>query len=166
MKHEMILEQLKSMGFEPAYMDDERYIFEYKGIKYLLRNEVGNEEFLSISIPVFYEFTEEDKMKVYENVNLINSLVKYVKLTISDEYVSVVYEHRMAAEEDLEELLEDIIHALSTAMSVYMKKMKDEKIPYLDYDPEEENAETDDSTLDSDVELESELEKLLEDVDD
>ena len=78
----------------------------------------------------------------------------------------MVFEHRLAENEDLEDLLENIIHALSASLSVFLKKMKGEKIPYLDYNPEEDDDETDDSTGDSDIELESELEKLLENIDD
>ena len=166
MKHELILEQLKIMGFEPILVDDELYKFAYKDMTLLLRNDNDNERFLSISIPFFYEFTGENKMTCYETINTVNLLVRYVKLTIHDEHVSAVFEHRLSDNEDLEELLESMIHALSTSLSVFLKKMEDEKIPYLDYNPEEDDDETDDSTGDSDIELESELEKLLENIDD
>lgn len=166
MKHELILEQLKIMGFDPVCIDDEKYLFEYKEMKFILTNDSDNEDFLSISIPWVYELTEENKMSVYETANLINTLVRYVKLTIHDEYISMVFEHRLAENEDLEDLLENIIHALSASLSVFLKKMKGEKIPYLDYNPEEDDDETDDSTDGSDIELESELEKLLENIDD
>lgn len=166
MKHELILEQLKIMGFEPVCLDDEKYVFEYKEIKFILNNDCDNEDFLSISTHWAYEFTEENKMSVYETVNLTNTLVRYVKLTIHDEYISAVFEHRLADNEDLEELMEDIIHALSASLSVFHKKMKGEKIPYFDYNPEDDDTEDDDSTCDSDIELESELEKLLENIDD
>ena len=46
-----------------------------------------------------------------------------------------------------------------------MKKKKGEKLPYLDYNPEEDEADTDDMDCDSDTELESALEKLLENED-
>ena len=166
MKHELILEQLKIMGFDPVCIDDEKYLFEYKEMKFILTNDSDNERFLSISIPFFYEFTGENKMTCYETVNTVNLLVRYVKLTIHDEHVSAVFEHRLSDNEDLEELLESMIHALSTSLSVFLKKMEGEKIPYLDYNPEEDDDETDDSTDDSDIELESELEKLLENIDD
>ena len=166
MKHELILEQLKIMGFDPVCIDDEKYLFEYKEMKFILTNDSDNERFLSMSIPFFYEFTGENKMTCYETVNTVNLLVRYVKLTIHDEHVSAVFEHRLSDNEDLEELLESMIHALSTSLSVFLKKMEGEKIPYLDYNPEEDDDETDDSTHDSDIELESELEKLLENIDD
>lgn len=166
MKHELILEQLKIMGFDPVCIDDEKYLFEYKEMKFILTNDSDNERFLSMSIPFFYEFTGENKMTCYETVNTVNLLVRYVKLTIHDEHVSAVFEHRLSDNEDLEELLESMIHALSTSLSVFLKKMEGEKIPYLDYNPEEDDDETDDSTDDSDIELESELEKLLENIDD
>lgn len=166
MKHELILEQLKIMGFDPVCIDDEKYLFEYKEMKFILTNDSDNERFLSISIPFFYEFTGENKMTCYETVNTVNLLVRYVKLTFHDEHVSAVFEHRLSDNEDLEELLESMIHALSTSLSVFLKKMEGEKIPYLDYNPEEDDDETDDSTGDSDIELESELEKLLENIDD
>lgn len=166
MAQELLLEQLKIMGFEPVRIDDGRYMFEYKEMKYLLRIDDDNEKFLSISIPVFDEITENNKMTVYETVNIINSLVRYVKMIIKEENVSVVYEHRLADNDDLEELLENIIHALSTALSLYIKKMRGDKIPYLDYDPKEDVVETEDSMCDSDIELESELAKLLDNIDD
>ena len=166
MKHELILEQLKIMGFDPVCIDDEKYLFEYKEMKFILTNDSDNERFLSMSIPFFYEFTGENKMTCYETVNTVNLLVRYVKLTIHDEHVSAVFEYRLSDNEDLEELLESMIHALSTSLSVFLKKMEGEKIPYLDYNPEEDDDETDDSTGDSDIELESELEKLLENIDD
>lgn len=166
MKHELILEQLKIMGFDPVCIDDEKYLFEYKEMKFILTNDSDNERFLSMSIPFFYEFTGENKMTCYETVNTVNLLVRYVKMTIHDEHVSAVFEHRLSDNEDLEELLESMIHALSTSLSVFLKKMEGEKIPYLDYNPEEDDDETDDSTDDSDIELESELEKLLENIDD
>ncbi len=166
MKHELILEQLRTMGFEPINVDDKLYTFAYKDMTLLLRNDNDNERFLSLSIPVFYEHTEENKMTAYETVNIVNSLVRYVKLTIMDEHVSAVFEHRLSDNEDLEELLENMIHTLSMSLSVFLKKIKGEKIPYWDYNPEEDDDEIDDSTLDSDIELESELEKLLENIDD
>lgn len=164
MKQELILEQMQIMGFELVKIEDGCYLFEYKELKCLLRTDDDNEEFLSVSIPVFDEFTDKNKMTVYETTNLINTLVRYVKLTIQEEHVSAIYEHRLADNDDLEELLEDIVHALSTAVYVYMKKMRGDKIPYLDYDPENDDAGTDESTDDYDVE--SELEKLLENIDD
>ena len=48
---------------------------------------------------------------------------------------------------------------------LYMKKKKGEKLPCLDYNPEEDEADTDDMVCDSDTELESALEKLLENED-
>ena len=61
MKHELILEQLKIMGFDPVCIDDEKYLFEYKEMKFILTNDSDNEDFLSISIPWVYELTEENK---------------------------------------------------------------------------------------------------------
>ena len=42
MKHELILEQLKIMGFYPVCIDDEKYLFEYKEIKFILTNPSFN----------------------------------------------------------------------------------------------------------------------------
>jgi hypothetical protein len=165
MNQEVIIEQLKVMGFDPVCIYDGKYMFTYKDLKFLLSGEEENEEFLSVSIPIFDEFAEEDKLTVHETVNKINILVRYVKLTIQDEQVSAVLEHRLCAGENLEELLENIIAALTTATSLYMKKKKGEKVPYLDYNPEEDEADTDDMVCDSDTELESALEKLLENED-
>ncbi len=153
---EMILDQLKAMGFEPVELGDVGYVFKYEDTDFLYMTDGDDEQFLRIVIPFLYEVTDENRTAVLEAMHNTSLLLKYAKMYIMDETtVWAVYEHRLSAADDLSDLLEHIIRVLEAAAHVFHKKINGEEV--LDsFD------EADDS---SDDELEAELQKVLDETD-
>ena len=164
MFQEIIADKLETMGFEPKRLGDDIFVFEYNGMKLLLVNEKDNESFLSISVPQFNEFADEEKIVIYEIVNQINTMLRYVKLIVENNNVNAVYECKLMSCDDIEDLLEYMIKALEIAVDVFIMKLKGVDISFLNQDDDDDDDD-DESNTDSVADVESALEIFLRDID-
>lgn len=147
---EIILDQLKAMGFEPIELGDVGFVFKYEDMNYLYMPDDDDEQFLRIVIPHLFEVTEENRMAVLEAMHETSLLLKYAKVNIMYESAAwAVYEHRLTSTDNLPELLEHIIRLLEAAAHVFYMKINGEEV-----------AGRSDET--SDEELEAELQKILD----
>lgn len=150
---EIILDQLKAMGFEPIELDDVGCVFKYEGTNYLYMPDDDDEQFLRIVIPHLFEVTDENRVAVLEAMHETDLMLKYAKVCIMYENaVWVIYEHRLNFTENLPELLEHIIRVLEAAAHVFYKKINGEDVMGR-------SEEAEDSF---DEELEAELQKMLD----
>lgn len=153
---EVILEQLKAMGFEPVELGDIGYAFKYEDLTYLYMPDEDDEQFLRITIPHLCDVTEEKRREILEAVHETGLMLKYAKVCIMYDATWAVYEHRLRSTEDLTELLEHMIWILEAAADVFYKKLNGEEV----------NIGLDQLDGISDEELEEELEKMLESIED
>lgn len=155
MNKEIILEQLKKMGFDPIDANECSYIFQCQDIAYLLSFDEDDDTFISFSIPHVLEITDENKLAALESACEVSRLIRYSKLTMVNDYIWVVYEYKLLGDTDFEKLIEHMIHVLKMTFVIFLKMMRYGDLSFLDDD------DNDDSDNDSDEEIESELEKLL-----
>ena len=147
---EIILDQLKAMGFEPIELGDIGFVFKYEDMNYLYMPDDDDEQFLRIVIPHLFEVTEENRMAVLEAMHETSLLLKYAKVNIMYESAAwAVYEHRLTSTDNLPELLEHIIRLLEAAAHVFYMKINGEEVA----------GRSDEA---SDEELEAELQKILD----
>ena len=80
---EIILEQLKAMGFELYELDDVGYAFKYEDINYFyMTDDDDDEHFLRIVIPHIFEVTDENRVAVLEAMHETELMLKYAKICI------------------------------------------------------------------------------------
>lgn len=155
--NEIILETLRSMGFELTPVTDDCYHFSYEGINYLYLLDEDDENFLRMAISNTFEVTDDNRMEVLKTVHETNLMLKYAKLNIMYETeVWVNYEHYLVSSENMEKLLEHIIKVLKTAAVVFTVKVNGEDI---------ENTVNGD-VQDDDDDIDTELDQILEYMDD
>lgn len=153
---EIILDQLKAMGFEPIELGDVGYVFKYEDMNYLYMPDDDDEQFLRIVIPQLFEVTDENRVAVLEAMHDTGLMLKYAKVCIMYENaVWAIYEYRLTSTDNLAELLEHIIRVLEAAVHVFYKKINGEDVMGR-------SEESEDS---SDEELEAELQKMLDSID-
>lgn len=149
---EIIIDQLKAMGFEPTELEDVGFVFKYEDTNYLYMPDDDDEQFLRIVIPYLFEVTDENRVAVLDAMQETNLMLKYAKVCIMYENDAwAIYEHRLTYTDNLAELLEHIIHVLEAATHVFYKKLNGEDVMGRSEDSEES----------SDEELEAELQKIL-----
>lgn len=149
MKHkEIILNLLKSMGFDPIEISDLGYAFQYEDVNYLYMPDDDDEHFLRIAIPHLIEVTEENRVAILEAMQETGLRIKYSKVCIMYQAPWALYEHRLTSHEDLYDLLEHMIRVLEVTAAVFCKKAMGEDIDFLSEDADEDD-------------LEAELEKML-----
>lgn len=154
---ELILDQLKVMGFEPIELGNVGYVFQYEDLNYLYMPDDDDERFLRIVIPHLFEVTDENREAVLEIMHEIGLMLKYAKVCIMYENAAwAIYEHRLNSTENLPELLEHIIRVLEATAHVFYKKMNGEEVVGRSEEPEDG----------SDEELEAELQKMLDSIED
>ncbi len=154
---EIILDQLKVMGFEPVELGDVGYVFKYEDMNYLYMPDGDDEHFLRIVIPHLFEVTDENRTAVLDAMHETGLMLKYAKVCIMYENAAwAIYEHRLNSTDDLSDLLEHIIRVLEAAAHVFYKKINGEDVMGRSDLP-------DDS---SDDELEAELQKMLDGIED
>ncbi len=153
---EIVLDQLKAMGFEPVELGEVGYVFQYEDMNFLYRTDDDDEQFLRIVIPFLFEVTNENRATVLEAMHDTVLLLKYAKMYIMDETtVWAVYEHYLSPTDNLSDLLEHIIRVLEATAHVFHKKINGEEV--LDSSDEADES--------SDDELEAELQKVLDEAD-
>ncbi len=149
---EIILEQLKAMGFEPVELGGAGIVFTYDDVNYLYTPDEDDDQFLRIAIPYLFEVTDENRMAVLEAMHDTTILLKYAKVNLmSESAVWAVYEHRLSTTDNLPKLLEHIIRVLEATAHVFYKKINGEEV-----------AERSDESSDGD--LEAELQKILDSI--
>ena len=152
---EIILDQLKAMGFEPIELGDVGFVFKYEGMNYLYMPDDDDEQFLRIVIPHLFEVTDENRVAVLDAMHETGLMLKYAKVCIMYENAAwAIYEHRFTSTDNLAELLEHIIRILEAAAHVFYKKINGEDVMGR-------SEESEDS---SDEELEAELQKMLDSI--
>ena len=152
---EIILDQLKAMGFEPIELGDVGFVFKYEDMNYLYMPDDDDEQFLRIVIPHLFEVTDENRVAVLDAMHETGLMLKYAKVCIMYENaVWAIYEHRLTSTDNLSELLEHIIRVLEAAAHVFYKKINGEDVMGR-------SEESEDS---SDEELEAELQKMLDSI--
>lgn len=154
---EIILDQLKAMGFEPFELGDVGFVFNYEDMNYLYMPDDDDEQFLRIVIPHLFEVTDENRVAVLDAMHETGLMLKYAKVCIMYENAAwAIYEHRLTYTDNLAELLEHIIRVLEAAAHVFYKKINGEDVMGR-------SEESDDR---SDEELEAELQKMLDSIED
>lgn len=152
---EIILDQLKAMGFEPIELGDVGFVFKYEDINYLYMPDDDDEQFLRIVIPHLFEVTDENRVAVLDAMHETGLLLKSAKVCIMYENAAwAIYEHRLTSTDNLAELLEHIIRVLEATAHVFYKKINGEDVMGR-------SEESEDS---SDEELEAELQKMLDSI--
>lgn len=152
---EIILDQLKAMGFEPIELGDVSFVFKCEGMNYLYMPDDDDEQFLRIVIPNLLEVTDENHAAVLEAMHETGLMLKYAKVCIMYENaVCAIYEHRLTSADNLVELLEHIIRILEATAHVFYKKIKGEEVIVRSEESEDR----------SDDELENELQKMLDSI--
>lgn len=152
---EIILDQLKAMGFEPIELGDVGFVFKYEDMNYLYMSDDDDEHFLRIVIPHLFEVTDENRVAVLDAMHETGLMLKYAKVCIMYENaVWAIYDHRLISTDNLAELLEHIIRVLEAVAHVFYKKINGEDVMGR-------SEESEDS---SDEELEAELQKMLDSI--
>ena len=152
---EIILDQLKAMGFEPIELGDVGFVFKYEDTNYLYMPDDDDEQFLRIVIPHLFEVTDENRVAVLDAMHETGLILKYAKVCIMYENAAwAIYEHRLNSTENLAELLEHIIRVLEATAHVFYRKINGEDVMGR-------SEESEDS---SDEELEAELQKMLDSI--
>lgn len=152
---EIILDQLKAMGFEPIELGDVGFVFKYEDMNYLYMPNDDDEQFLRIVIPHLFKVTDENRVAVLDAMHETGLMLKYAKVCIMYENaVWAIYDHRLTSTDNLAELLEHIIRVLEAAAHVLYKKLNGEDVMGR-------SEESEDS---SDEELEAELQKMLDSI--
>lgn len=152
---EIILNQLKAMGFEPIELGDLGHVFKYDGTNYLYMPDDEDEQFLRIVIPHLFDVTDENRVAVLDAMHETGLMLKYAKVCIMyEDTVWAIYEHYLNPTDNLTELLEHIIRILEATAHVFSKKINGEEVKGRSYESED----------DSDDELEAELQKMLDSI--
>lgn len=152
---EIILDQLKAMGFEPIELGDVGFVFKYEDMNYLYMPDDDDEQFLRIVIPHLFEVTDENRVAVLDAMHETGLMLKYAKVCIMYENAAwTIYEHRLTSTDNLAELLEHIIRVLEAAAHVFYKKINGEDVMGRSEESEDR----------SDEELEAELQKMLDSI--
>lgn len=152
---EIILDQLKVMGFEPIELGDAGFVFKYEDMNYLYMPDDDDEQFLRIVIPHLFEVTDENRVAVLDAMHETGLMLKYAKVCIMYETAAwAIYEHRLTSTDNLAELLEHIIRVLEAAAHVFYKKINGEDVMGRSEESEDR----------SDEELEAELQKMLDSI--
>lgn len=152
---EIILDQLKAMGFEPIELGDVGFVFKYEDMNYLYMPDDDDEQFLRIVLPHLFEVTAENRVAVLDAMHETGLMLKYAKVCIMHENAAwAIYEHRLTSTDNLAELLEHIIRVLEAAAHVFYKKINGEDVMGRSEESEDR----------SDEELEAELQKMLDSI--
>lgn len=149
---ENVLNQLQSMGFDPIEIPGLGHRFEFEDVNYLYMPDDDDERFLRIAIPRLLDVTDANRVAVLNAMQETGQVVKYSKVCMMYEAPWAIYEHRLSSSEDLDDLLEHIIHLLKITASLFCKKAMGEDIDFP----------SDESETDIDDELDAELQKLFE----
>ena len=116
----LIIETLRALGFEPEQEEERKVLwrFEYEKFDLLYVDVEEDRSILHIAMPNIYEITDYNRTAVYEAI--CNTYFPFTKLKIVGNYVWVIYEHYLATDENIEQVLKHIIsHIPATALAFF-----------------------------------------------
>ena len=109
---EKILEAFANLGFKLEDADGMGYVFDYEGIRFLYMYNENDENFLSIALPGFHDYDENNAAQYCILEEKINSTLKYVKAYTLGGGMWLFYERELLGWEDLETIIPRIIYQL------------------------------------------------------
>lgn len=119
-----ILKALDNLGFTVEEFGGHFYHFEYEGANYLYNYDEHDEDFLFISIPNIFQVTDDNAAMVMPVLNQVNNIVKYAKITYSQEMVWATFEYPLFDWVNIEELLEFAIKVLQSAATTFNRVLR------------------------------------------
>lgn len=114
-----IVDSLTAMGFELRLQEGVGYLFDfgYYSFAYMLSDD--NERLIRIVVTHLYSVNEENRLAVYQAMNVTSLTINCVKPIVIKDSVWMLYEHLQAGDCNLDETLEFIIRALLTASKTF-----------------------------------------------
>lgn len=119
-----ILKALDNLGFTVDEFGGHFYHFEYEELNYLYNYDERDEDFLFLSIPNIFQVTEENAAMVMPVINQANNIVKYAKITYSQEMVWATLEYPLFDWVNIEELLEFAIKVLQSTAATFDRVLR------------------------------------------
>ena len=119
-----ILKALDNLGFTVDEFGGHFYHFEYEELSYLYNYDERDEDFLFLSIPNIFQVTEDNAEMVMPVINKANNIVKYAKITYSQEMVWATLEYPLFDRVNIEELLEFAINVLQSAATTFDRVLR------------------------------------------
>lgn len=119
-----ILKALDNMGFTVDEFGGHFYHFEYEELNYLYNYDERDEDFLFLSVPNIFQVSEENAAMVMPVINQANNIVKYAKITYSQEMVWATLEYPLFDWVNIEELLEFAINVLQSAVTTFDRVLR------------------------------------------
>lgn len=119
-----ILKALDNMGFTVDEFGGHFYHFEYEDLNYLYNYDERDEDFLFLSVPNIFQVSEENAAMVMPVINQANNIVKYAKITYSQEMVWATLEYPLFDWVNIEELLEFAINVLQSAATTFDRVLR------------------------------------------
>ena len=119
-----ILKALDNMGFTVDEFGGHFYHFEYEELNYLYNYDERDEDFLFLSVPNIFQVSEENAAMVMPVINQVNNIVKYAKITYSQEMVWATLEYPLFDWVNIEELLEFAIKVLQSAATTFNRVLR------------------------------------------
>lgn len=119
-----ILKALDNLGFTVDEFGGHFYHFEYEDLNYLYNYDERDEDFLFLSVPNIFQVSEENAAMVMPVINQANNIVKYAKITYSQEMVWATLEYPLFDWVNIEELLEFAINVLQSAATTFDRVLR------------------------------------------
>ena len=119
-----ILKALDNLGFTVDEFGGHFYHFEYEELNYLYNYDERDEDFLFLSVPNIFQVSEENAAMVMPVINQANNIVKYAKITYSQEMVWATLEYPLFDWVNIEELLEFAINVLQSAATTFDRVLR------------------------------------------
>lgn len=119
-----ILKALDNLGFTVDEFGGHFYHFEYEDLSYLYNYDERDEDFLFLSVPNIFQVSEENAAMVMPVINQANNIVKYAKITYSQEMVWATLEYPLFDWVNIEELLEFAINVLQSAATTFDRVLR------------------------------------------
>ncbi len=119
-----ILKTLDNLGFTVDEFGGHFYHFEYEKLSYLYNYDERDEDFQFLSIPNIFQVTEDNAEMVMSVINQANNIVKYAKITYSQEMVWATLEYPLFDWVNIEELLEFAINVLQSAATTFDRVLR------------------------------------------
>ena len=116
-----IITVFKELGFTLQKFEEDVYIFNYEGVKFVYRKDSDDERFLQIGMPLEQCDDTTDKHKL---ANEMNIRLKYVKTFVFKDNLWVIYERMVKTDEDMASVVKNIVVCLAESMHFYLDLMK------------------------------------------
>ena len=123
-----VLDTLKALGFELKEVGI-GYAFQFEGKNFLYTPDDRDEEFLSIALPMVAHADNENDIKFYQLLNMINRILKYGKAVEINGDMWLFSERKLFGDEDLKNVLQNMILHLDAVLdSLRNMKVSLEKV--------------------------------------